>query len=327
MSLVGSSPRRLRQRHNLRLIMRFLLLLFSVSALAQGPGVPVYEEEGRGAKGQAALLAQAEKLREAKELLPMTTITAQMNRTTCALTLPPPDSKPLPARDLWQRARLAHLRVGFYYLCMKCEKWHLNLAGGYAITADGAVATCAHVITPPDKMREGYLIAATEEDQVLPVAEILAVNTGKDSAILRVKATSLTALPLASDTVPGDSIWCFSDPYGKRGYYTEGIVSRFVKRPFLRKREQAALPAGEEVPIPVWLETTLDWAPGSSGSALLDAHGNCVGHVSEIQAMLEDPPLRARNKESPAAAKPLGTYIVFHQGIAAAEVRSLVQPN
>jgi hypothetical protein len=51
-----------------------------------------------------------------------------------------------------------------------------------------------------------------------------------------------------------------------------------------------------------------------------------VGHVSEIQAMLEDPPLRARNKEG-AATVPLGTYIVFHQGIAAAEVISLVRPK
>jgi hypothetical protein len=305
---------------------RYFLLLISLSALAQGPGVPVYEE-GRGAKGQAALLAQAQKLWEAKELLPMTTATEQMKRVTCELTLPVPDTKPLSARDLWQRARQAHLRVGFYYLCMKCEKWHLNLAGGYAITTDGAVATCAHVITPPEKMREGYLIAATEDDQVLPVTEILAVNPGKDSAIVRVKSTALTALPLAHDTMPGDPIWCFSDPYGKRGYYSEGIVSRFVKRPFLRKREQAALPAGAEVPTPVWLETTLDWAPGSSGSALLDAQGNCVGHVSEIQAMLEDPPFRARSKDSPAAAKPLGTYIVFHQGIAAAEVLSLVRPK
>jgi hypothetical protein len=41
--------------------------------------------------------------------------------------------------------------------------------------------------------------------------------------------------------------------------------------------------------------------------------------------MLEDPPLRARTKEVPAASKPLGTYIVFHQGIAAAEVNSLVR--
>lgn len=305
---------------------RYFLFLLSVSALAQGPGVPIYEE-GRGARGQAALLAKAQTLREAKELLTMTTATEQMKRSTCELTLPPPDTKPLPPRELWQRARQAHLRLGFYYLCTKCDKWHLNLAGGYAITTDGAVATCAHVIAPPEKMREGYLIAATEDDQVLPVTEILAVNTGKDSAIVRVKSTTLTALPLGADTMPGDSIWCFSDPYGRRGYYSEGIVSRFVKRPFLRKREQAALPPGADISPALWLETTLDWAPGSSGSALLDAQGNSVGHVSEIQAMLEDPPLRSRTKDATAtaAAKPLGTYIVFHQGIAAAEVRSLVR--
>jgi hypothetical protein len=47
-------------------------------------------------------------------------------------------------------------------------------------------------------MLEGYLIAATEDDQVLPVTEILAVNSGKDSAIVRVKSIYLTALPLGT---------------------------------------------------------------------------------------------------------------------------------
>lgn len=307
------------------LMMRILcfLLLTSIGAQAQGTGVPVYQE-GRGAKSQAVLMEQAQKLMEAKALLPTAQREEQMKRTACDLTLPPAETRVLTARELWQRARASHLRVGFYYLCTKCDKWHLNLAGGYALTADGAVATCAHVVLPPEKMKEGYMIAATEDDKVLPVTEILAVNAGNDSAIIRVKAESLTPLPLSTDVMPGDPIWCFSDPYGKRGYYSEGIVSRFVKRPFMRKREQAALPAGATVPMPVWLETTLDWAPGSSGSALLDAQGNCVGHVSEIQAMLEDPPLRARNKEA-AAPKAQGTYIVFHQGIAAAEVRSLAR--
>lgn len=311
----------------LYLMMRSLSILFLtvIGMNAQGPGVPVYPE-GRGVKNQTALMEQAKKLQEAGKLMPMTTIAGQMSRANCVLTLPPAETKVLASRELWQRARGAHLRVGFYYLCTKCDKWHLNLAGGYAITVDGAVATCAHVISPPEKMKEGFLIAATEDDNVLPVTEILAVNPGSDSAIIRVKAEALTPLPLSRDVTPGDPVWCFSDPYGKRGYYSDGIVSRFVKRPFMRKREQPALPSGTEVTAPVWLETTLDWAPGSSGSALLDAHGNCVGHVSEIQAMLEDPPQRARNKEG-AATAPLGTYIVFHQGIAAAEVISLVRPK
>lgn len=279
--------------------------------------------EGRGAGTQAALLKKAQALKDAGKLLAMEKASAQLSRPSCALTLPAADPKPLSSRERWQRARAAHIRVGHLYLCTKCEKWHMDLSGGYAITADGAVATCAHVLPAPEAMREGFLIAATDDGDILPVTEVLAVSSGTDSAILRVaSAKPLTPLPLATDAMPGDALWCFSDPSGKQGYYSEGIVSRFVKRPFLRKKEQQALPEGTELPRPVWLETTLDWAPGSSGSAVIDAHGNAVGHVSEIQAVLEDAPAAQARKK--AAFAP-GTYIVFHQAIAASEVLKLVK--
>jgi hypothetical protein len=221
---------------------------------------------------------------------------------------------------------MSHLRVGQFYICSKCDKWHLDLAGGYAITADGAVATCAHVIAPPPNMKEGWLVAVTEEDVLLPVTEVLACNVGTDCAIIRVKSDKpLTPLPFSFDVSPGDPVWCFSDPGGKRGYFSEGIVSRFVKRSFMSKKEAAKLPEGTEVPKPVWLETTTDWAPGSSGSAVMDQFGNAVGHVSEIQTVLEDP-LPARKKKNAATIiEQLGTQMVFHQAICAAEVKALVK--
>ena len=305
--------------------MRLLLclLLFSSTVFSQSPGVPVYSE-GRGSGSQATLLKKAQQLREAGKLLPMTKAGEQLTRTSCELSLPPADTKPLNSRERWQRARLAHIRVGHLYLCTQCEKWHLDLSGGYAITADGAVATCGHVLPAPEKMKEGFLIAATDEDDVLPVVEILAVSSGTDSAIVRVQSEKpLTPLPLGRDVTPGDPLWCFSDPSGKRGYYSEGIVSRFVQRPFLRKKEAESLPKGAELPRPVWLETTLDWAPGSSGSAVLDAAGNAVGHVSEIQPVLEDPPPAAAKKRATPFTP--GTYIVFHQAITAGEVLKLVR--
>jgi hypothetical protein len=55
---------------------------------------------------------------------------------------------------------------------------------------------------------------------------------------------------------------------------------------------------------------------------VVDAKGNCVGHVSEIQTVLEDLPGRKRAK---AEAVALGTQIVFHHAIAAGEVRALVR--
>jgi hypothetical protein len=308
--------------------MRALFLLFWVTSglFAQSPGVPVYAE-GRGSGTMAGLLKQAEALKTAGRLLPMKDAETQFDRSSCELALPPAGSTPLPARDRWKLSRLAHIRVGHFYLCTKCEKWHLDLSGGYAITADGAVGTCAHVLPAPEGMREGYLVAATDDDEVLPVTEVLAVSSGTDCAIIRVKtAQPLTPLPLATDVTPGDEVWCFSDPSGKRGYYSEGIVSRFVKRTFLRKKETKGLPAGTVIPKPVWLETTLDWAPGSSGSAIVDAHGNCVGHVSEIQPVLEDPPPAAAAKKRAAAFTP-GTYIVFHQAITAGELLKLIRPK
>ncbi|MHB1080784.1 MAG: S1 family peptidase [Prosthecobacter sp.] len=302
-----------------------LLLVSARIACAQAPGVPVYAE-GRGARPNAVLMEQAKKLQGASELLSMTKALEQAQRAQCDITLPVADSKPLSPRERWQRARMSHLRVGQLYLCSKCDKWHLDLSGGYAITADGAVATCAHVIAPPPNMKEGWLVVATEEDVILPVTEVLACNIGTDCAILRVKSGQpLTPLPLSLDVSPGDSVWCFSDPSGKRGYFSEGIVSRFVKRSFMTKKEADKLPEGSEAPKPVWLETTTDWAPGSSGSALIDQFGNAVGHVSEIQTIMEDAlPVRKKKNEATVIHQ-LGTQMVFHQAIGAVEVMALVK--
>lgn len=302
-----------------------LLLVSARIAGAQAPGVPVYAE-GRGARPNAVLTEQAKKLQGDSELLSMTKVLEQAQRTQCDIVLPAADSNPLTARERWQRARMSHLRVGQFYICSKCDKWHLDLSGGYVITADGAVATCAHVIAPPPNMKEGWMVAVTEEDVVLPVTEVLACNIGTDCAIIRVKSEQpLTPLPLSLDVSPGDAVWCFSDPDGKRGYFSEGIVSRFVKRPFMTKKEADKLPEGTEVAKPVWLETTTDWAPGSSGSALIDQFGNSVGHVSEIQTVLEAA-LPARKKKSEATViQQLGTQMVFHQAVGAVEVKALVK--
>ncbi|MDI1315566.1 serine protease [Prosthecobacter sp.] len=301
------------------------LLVSARMACAQAPGVPVYIE-GRGARPNAVLIEQAKKLQGASALLSMTKAMEQAQRTQCDITLPVANSKPLSPRERWQRARMSHLRVGQFFICSKCEKWHLDLAGGYAITADGAVATCAHVIAPPANMKEGWMVAVTEDDVLLPVTEVLACNVGTDSAIIRVKSDQpLIPLPLSLDVSPGDAVWCFSDPGGKRGYFSEGIVSRFVNRSFMSKKETAKLPEGTEAPKPVWLETTTDWAPGSSGSAVMDQFGNAVGHVSEIQTVLEEA-LPARKKKADATfIEQLGTQMVFHQAIGAVEVKALVK--
>ncbi|HSI62866.1 MAG TPA: serine protease [Candidatus Saccharimonadia bacterium] len=298
----------------------------------QAPDVPIYPE-GRQPKSQTAITDEANRLKERGELIPMEKIVEQMSRTTCELQLPPAHLKKLEGRELWQTARHAHLRVGWHYLCKKCNNWHLNLAGGYAITQD-AVVTCGHVLEN-DNIREGYLIVADEDDHVIPVVEVLAANRATDTAVIRVKGGKLNPLPFSFDVMPGDKVYCFSEPKGRRGYFSEGMVNRFTQHPFRNNmrvpaagsdtsKPEVAKPAAPTTPVsspsendPVWIQVSSSWAPGSSGSAVLDACGNAIGHVSQIQTVYQDP-------SKPGTGAP-GTLMVLHDAIAAKNVLKLIK--
>lgn len=308
-----------------------LISLLPVLVLAQAPGVPVYPE-GPGSRPQAALREQAKNWRQKKSLLSMTEVAAQANRPSCQLELPRPGTTKLESRELWRRARQAHIRVGWYYLCKDCQKWHLELSGGYAIAKD-VVATCGHVVGDgqDEDMREGYLVAADEDDHLIPVTEVLAINAATDTAILRLKTDQLQPLPLGRDVVPGDAVVCFNDPMDRRGVYTTGVVSRFMRRPFLRKEEMTEAERANPhlLEVPVFVQVTADWAPGSSGSAVLDLCGNAIGHVSEVQTELEesDDIVTDAKKTESDEPQPLGTVIVFHDAIAASNVLALIRPK
>lgn len=318
------------------------LILASVGAShGQAPGVPIYRE-GPGSHPQATTKKSLRKLKQANALLPMKSVTAQLTRTSCELALPAPLTTKLDTRDIWRKARAAHIRVGWYYLCKECDKWHLELSGGYAITTD-CVATCGHVVSVDEEvMKEGFLVAVDEDDRAIPVIEVLACNPATDSAILRLKTDELQPLALGQDVVPGDSVFCFSDPLDRRGVFTSGIVNRFMQRPFLRREEltpeQKTSP--DQVPVPVFIQVSTDWAPGSSGSAVLDQCGNAIGHVSEVQTELDDsgddllpiaPEAQASEpetkKEPEDIAQIPGTVIVFHDAIAASNVLALIKPK
>lgn len=329
----------------------FLALVCVPLALpAQAPGVPVYPE-GPGAKPLASIRTQARKLKADGALLSQADFAKQTNRKSCTLTLPPANTTKLESRELWQRARKAHIRVGWNYLCKECKKWHVELSGGYAIAKD-TVVTCAHVTGDghDEDMTEGYLIAVDEDDHVMPVTEVLAINRATDTAILKLKTDSLQPLPLSTDVVPGDPVVCFSDPLDRRGVYSTGIVERFMQRLFLRKEELSRDERKhiDHIEAPVWVQVSTAWAQGSSGSAVLDLCGNVIGHVSEVQTMLDDtdPGL---DPEEPPAEKPItktddkpkaesqpemkldetteppGTVIVFHDAIAASNVKALIK--
>jgi hypothetical protein len=293
---------------------RLLLLAFALAtaslALAQSPVVPLFTIDSRE---ENALKAAAAKLREAGVLVPEATLTNQFTRTHCTLTLPSPRKSRLTGREVWATARSAHIRVGWSFLCTRCSNWHLDLAGGYAITRDGAVATCFHVINRPPNFKEGSLVAADEDGRVHPVAEILAANLRADVCIIRIGAKDLKPLPLSTEVMPGDRCFCFSDPLRQRGYFSDGIVNRFLAR---------NPGSGINAPPVTTLNVTTDWAPGSSGSAVLDEFGNAIGHVTTITTL---PHLPTKSGEGEKGKAPERALITLHEAVSAKDVLALIQ--
>lgn len=260
-----------------------------------------------------AIFTQAKKLREAGRLLSAEEVGKQLDKQSCPLALPPARTKPLAGRDIWRVAREAHVRVGYFYLCHKCSHWHLNIAGGYAITADGAVATCFHVVAPKEEMKEGYLVATTESGRVLPVTRILAGNKRTDACIVRVESpVPLTPLALNVQVLPGDEVWCYSAPANRPGFFSDGIVNRFYQHWHGARGQDKS---------PIRINVSTDWAPGSSGAAVLDRCGNAVGHVATVSPRGEQP----RSDASTTRPESGGTVIVFHDAVRAADVLALIQ--
>ncbi len=286
------------------------------AARAQAPGVPICDRGRQEAQYKTTLLNAAQELVASDDALKPAKARQQLKRTSCKLALPEANTQRLPARDICIAARHSHLRVGWSYLCPKCGKWHLNLAGGYALTAGGAVATCFHVVEPGQDVREGGLVAVDEQDTVFAVAEVLAAHRESDACIVRVVGERFTPLPLNTNIYPGDTAYCYSDPAGHRDYFSAGIVNRFYQRP--GSRPTGARSSADAAPM--LMNVSTDWAPGSSGSAVLDECGNAIGHVALIAAVPGKSTSTAEDGHTNLSAA-----IVFHEAVSARDVLRLVK--
>jgi hypothetical protein len=298
--------------NSLALLVTLLVFSLAGASWAQAPGVPIVRQ-GQGSVPEPDLIKQAGKLREADQLLSLVKIKRQKGRTSCRLDLPPLQSQPMSGSQLWSLARKSHVRIGYLYLCPKCKKQHLSLAGGYALTSDGAVATCYHVVIEPEYCTQGHLAAVTNAGEVVPVTQILACDKSADICIVRIhSATPLEPLPLNVNISPGDDVWCYSDPRGHTGFFSHGMVNRFYQNWDFA----AAKPKS-----PRRMNVSTDWAPGSSGSAVLDRFGNAVGHVCRISAQGINPSPETTTSTNHTAQ----TAIVFHEAACAADVRALIK--
>jgi hypothetical protein len=273
--------------------------------------VPIEVPEKRG--GDNAIVTQATALREAGKLINVARVKALLDAPVPeAVTLPPARTTPLAPPDIYELARVSHVQVGWHYLCQKCKHWHSDLSGGYAITEDGVIVTCHHVAVPEDKMREGYLIVVDAGGKVWPVTSLLAASAARDVCLLRAGPGPFRALPLNDAVRPGDAAFCLSDPLELTGYFSDGIVNRFYRKP-----------GGTGTPDEnLRLHVSTDWAPGSSGSPVLDRCGNVIGHVSTIQGK-SLPTRKPAETKTPAAPSP--TILVVHEASPARSVIHLIE--
>ena len=299
------------------LILFCLALSGAASCFGQAPDVPLYKQGRRESQYEGTILQASKELFAGTNVLKLAGVKEQLKRPSCALALPRPGTAKLSPREVYETARGSHVRVGWSYYCKTCDQWHVNLAGGYPIAEDGAVATCYHVVNPGRDIRDGCLIAADEAGAVFPVTEILAANRYSDACILRVSGGTFKPLPLNTNVYPGDTAYCYSDPLDHRGYFSDGIVNRFYQFP--GRRPFSAPPSAAFAPTRINVGT--DWAPGSSGSAVLDQCGNAIGHVSTIGVLSDEEVSDEGDTHQPGP-----TMIVFHEAVAARDVLKLVQP-
>jgi S1-C subfamily serine protease len=139
---------------------------------------------------------------------------------------------------------------------------------GFFVSADGKLITNAHVIKDAHSA-----LVKTDNGQVLKVSKVIARNTQLDFALLQVDVKDAPFLKLGDDQAMevGQRIAIIGSPLGMDGTLSEGIISA--------KRDDDGVP---------WLQITAPISHGSSGSPVMNAHGEVIGvatAISDGQAM------------------------------------------
>lgn len=133
--------------------------------------------------------------------------------------------------------------------------------------ANGYILTNAHVV---ENAKE---ITVTLLDNREIKAQVKGTDSATDIAVLQVKATNLTAIPLADSNKAqvGDFVIAIGNPFGLEHTVTSGIISALSRAPGISEN-------GYED----FIQTDASINPGNSGGALLDLNGQLIGVNSAI---------------------------------------------
>jgi S1-C subfamily serine protease len=134
------------------------------------------------------------------------------------------------------------------------------LGSGFIISADGEIVTNHHVIKDAHSA-----IVKLSNGAFFPVSGVLADDSDRDLAIIKVNGKNLPFLPLGEiDKVKvGDHVVAIGSPLGLEGTVSDGVVS-----------------AVRDVNGKKWIQTTAPASHGNSGGPLLDMSDHVVGVIT-----------------------------------------------
>jgi S1-C subfamily serine protease len=172
---------------------------------------------------------------------------------------------------------------------------------GFAVSADGKIATNYHVIESASK-----IFVKLPNGRTVGIERVVAFDKRVDLAILQVQGFSLRPLPLGDSSAVkvGQEVCVMGSPLGLEQSFSTGVVS--AKR---------VLDGFE------WIQTTAPISPGNSGSPVMTRDGTVIGvatfvakegqnlnfasSVKYLQMLLSQQPIKPESPSSSEAPNAL----------------------